>query len=585
MDMLIDAIIYNHYVKAREICRQHGIEFVCNLHEQASAIAAESYAKVSGNLGVALVTSGPGGTNAITGTLAAWLDSTPCLFISGQVKRADLKGGTGLRQLGVQEVDIVSMVRSVTKYAVTLTEPADVRCQLEKCVHFATTGRKGPVWIDIPLDVQAAQIDDSALLPYLPDLESQAGKQPSELRGQVAEVIRVLVPARRPILFAGNGIRLARAENEFADLVDVLGIPVMTSWLAQDLIADAHPLCMGRPGSIAPRGANFAMQNADFLLAIGARLGTATVGYSRANFARAARKIIVDIDAAELKKHESHADLLIHADAGDFIRTLAAEIRSTTNWNGAEWLSRCLEWKKKYPVVQPKHRMRDTPLSTYNFCDVLSDVLAEGDIIAPGSSGFACEIFFLVHRTKRNQRILHARGLGAMGFGPPSAIGACLASGRHRTVCIDGDGGFQMNAQELATIARLELPIKLFVLSNFGYASIRASQTKYFSARIGADPTSGLTLPDLRALSQAYGVKAACIQSSENLRARINEVLDLPGPVVCDVHVLPDEFREPTLSSIQLPDGSMASRPLEDLWPFLEREEFRKNMMIPVLED
>jgi acetolactate synthase-1/2/3 large subunit len=565
------------------------IEFVCNLHEQASAIAAENYSKATNHFGVALVTTGPGSTNAITGLAGAWLDSTPSLFISGQVKRADrmfAPDGThlGVRQMGVQELDIISIVKSITKYAVTVDDPQAIRYHLERAVYLAETGRPGPVWIDIPLDVQAYPVDETSLPCFeLPTSESDQ----QSLQDQVSEVVRVLNRAERPLFLAGNGIRLARAEREFRELIDILGIPLETTWLAIDLIEDEHPLFVGRPGAVAPRGANFAVQNCDFLLTVGARLDRVITGYSPEKFARAAHKVMVDIDPAELGKMGASVQQKICADAGVFLREMLRQRNAVRhNNNAGRWKQRCIDWKIKYSVVQPEHRTPVGPVSVYNFADLISDELRSDDYIVSGSSGSAIELFLLALRVKAGQRVFHTTALGAMGFGIPASIGACLAGGRRRTVCVDGDGGFQFNIQELETVARLQLPIKFFVLNNDGYASIRASQIGFFGeARIGCDARTGQSLPEIGRVAQAYGLCTDKIEDQSDLRSDLQRVLSRPGPVVCDVRIIPDEVRAPRLSSFQRRDGSFVSKPLEDLWPFLDRAEFAANMLIPALEE
>jgi acetolactate synthase-1/2/3 large subunit len=560
-------------------CRQ--LEYVCNLHEQASAIAAEAYAKVVNDLGIALVTTGPGGTNAVTGLAGAWLDSTPCLFISGQVKRSDMMGNLGIRQLGVQEVDIVSIVKPITKYAVTVTDPTRIRYHLERAVYLARTGRPGPVWIDIPLDVQAAPIDPDTLEAFEPPQVTR----PEELTAPVAQAIDLLNHAARPIILAGNGIRLARAQEDFYRLIERLGLPLLTTWLAMDLVPEHDELYVGRPGPVAPRGANFALQNSDFLLTIGARLDLVVTAYAHDKFARAAKKVMVDIDRAEIAKMKTPIHVPVCADAGDFIREFLNQIETVQRRDRSGWIERCRRWKTAYPLMLPEFRERLEGVSTYLFSDVLSDEMDAGELIVSGSSGAGIEIFLLMLKIKPRQRVLLTTALGAMGFGLPAAIGACLAGGRRRTVCVDGDGGFQLNIQELETVARLNLPIKFFVLNNNGYSSIRTSQMRWFGRLAGADATSGLTLPTLLKVSLAYGVPTAQIKHATNLRAQIRKILESPGPVVCDVIVPPDEPRIPSLASAQRPDGSLISKPLEDLWPFLDRDEFRANMIIPPLEE
>jgi acetolactate synthase-1/2/3 large subunit len=561
-----------------------GLKYVCNLHEQAVAISAEGYARVTNHLSAALVTTGPGSTNTVTGVAAAWLDSTPVLFISGQVKRADLKRDSGVRILGVQEIDIVTIVQSITKYAVTIEDPASIRYHLEKAVHLALSGRRGPVWIDIPLDVQAAQIDPDALTGFTPDVQPGIEKEAQSLDQSVAELVTLLNQAKRPVLLAGNGIRAAGADKLFLEVVEALGIPVLTTWLGFDLIPDADPMCFGRPGSLAPRGANFALQNSDLLLVVGSRLDMAMTAYAHERMARTATKIMVDIDPAEIRKMKTHIHLPIVADAKAFLKELKRRSGAVDGGGWQPWIDKCREWKTRYPLVLPEHRDMPNQLSMYHFSDALSDELATGDVIVPGSSGFAIEIFLLCLKIKQEQRCFHNRGTGSMGFALPAAIGAAVASGR-RTICVDGDGGFQMNIQELATVERLGLPIKCFVANNDGYASIRTSQSGYFKQLVGADRTSGMTLPDLGEVTRAYGLPFVRIADKAELNRQIRAVLEMDGPVICEVMVAPNEERIPRAASFIRPDGSMGSKPLEDLFPFLDRAEFHAQMMIPTLED
>jgi acetolactate synthase-1/2/3 large subunit len=557
------------------------------LHEQASAIAAENYSKATKHLGVAMLTTGPGATNAITGVAGAWLDSTPCLFISGQVKRADRMISSdgkhlGVRQMGVQEVEIVSLVESITKYAVTVNDPLEIRYHLEKAFFLAQTARPGPVWIDIPLDVQAAQIDETRLRGF----EASAPTRNSELlAANVSAVIDALNQAERPLILVGNGVRLAHAEKELRELLAELDIAIETTWLAIDLVDDRYPNFVGRPGTIAPRGANFAIQNCDCLLAIGARLDRIVTGYSPENFARGAHKVMVDVDAAEIAKTGDSVSQKICADARDFLHEMLRQRTRIKRQDRSPWIERCREWKARYPVVLETHRVAEGPVSVYHFSDVMSEVLEPGDLIVSGSSGSAIELFLLALRVKDKQRVFHTTALGAMGFGIPAAIGACLANGHRRTVCVDGDGGFQFNIQELETVHRLNLPITFFVLNNEGYASIRASQAAYFGEpRIGADAATGQSLPDVRRVAEAYGIKTDLIPDQSNLRPDIERILARSGPLVCEVRVIPDEVRQPRITSVQNADGSFVSTPLEDLWPFLDRDEFASNMLRPVLQ-
>jgi acetolactate synthase-1/2/3 large subunit len=563
------------------------IEYICNHHEQACAIAAEAYSKATNDLGVAMVTTGPGGTNAITGLAGAWLDSTPCLFLSGQVKRADRMykpDGTplGVRQRGIQEVDIVSIVQPLTKYAVTITDPSSIRYHLEKAVHLARTGRPGPVWIDIPIDVQGATVEEPDLRPFDP-MEIHP-RVDGHLAEKVSEVIARLNRAERPLIVAGNGVRLARAQKEFTELVSRLNIPVETTWLALDLISEEHPLFVGRPGTVAPRGPNFALQNSDFLLMIGARMDITVIGYSPENLARAAHKVMVDIDPAEIAKFGEIMQTGICADAGTFLREMLAQSAFVESKDRRAWLSRCSEWKERYPALLAEHRSPG-PVSIYHLAEVISELVPQDEYIVSGSSGSGIEIFLLAYKLKQGRKVFHTTALGGMGFAIPTSIGASIAGGHRRTICVDGDGGFQLNIQELATVAKHNLPIKFFVLNNNGYASIRASQAAFFGApSIGCDEATGMHLPNFCKVASAYGLKTATITEQSDLRGEVARVLRMNGPVVCDVRVIADEVRGPRVSSVQKPDGSFVSKPLEDLWPFLPREEFLGNMIIPPLE-
>jgi acetolactate synthase-1/2/3 large subunit len=560
------------------------IDFVCNLHEQACSIAAEAYARVTNNLGVVLVTTGPGGTNAVTGVAGAWLESTPLLVISGQVKRADMKRDLGVRQLGSQELDVVALAETITKYAVTVTEPETIRYHLEKALYLAKSGRPGPVWIDIPLDVQAVQIDPASLSGFEPEpIVPQA--QP-DLAEQVKLVVELLNKAERPVLIAGNGIRLAGANEAFLKLVELLQVPVLSTWMGTDLLWDDHPLFFGKPGTVAPRGANFTLQNSDLVLSIGARLDFAVTGYDQSQFARAAKKVVVDVDPAEVGKLGMKVDVPVIADAGVFIDAALERAASVAHPDRTAWMARCRDWRVKYPVVLPEYWDDTEFVNTYAFSSMLAEELEGTDLIVPGSSGVGIDTFWLSFRVKKGQRLFSTGGLGAMGFGLPASIGACVASGGKRTISVDGDGGFQLNIQELETLARLDLPVKCFVLNNGGYASIRGMQRGHFDGRLFAcDESCGLTLPDLRKLGVAYDIPAFRIENHTNMRESIREVLATPGPVLCEVMVSPDQGVGPRVASTVRPDGSIVSKPLEDLWPFLERDEFLSNMLIPAVSE
>ena len=557
------------------------ISFVCNLHEQASSFAAETYAKAVRGLGACMVTTGPGGTNAVTGVAGAWLDSTPVIFLSGQAKRPDLKGDIGVRQVGLQEVDIVSIVKPITKYAVTVMDPQEIRIILEKAAYEALSNRPGPVWIDIPLDVQAAPIDPEALKRYEPPPPMVF----PDLLKKVPEVINLLNSSRRPLILAGNGIRLSHAEPEFRRVMDRLGIPVIATWLAVDLFVYNDPLYLGKPGTVAPRGVNFALQNCDLLLVIGSRLDMTLTAYAPQHLARGAKKVMVDIDEAELRKLSAHIDVAIHSDAGQFLRALLDREGEVSVSEISSWWQQCRKWKASWPLVDASMRDPAKRVSVYHFGEILSEELRENELIVSGSSGAGIEIFQHVLRLKKGQRLFHTTALGSMGYGLPAAIGACIALDRRETICVEGDGGIQMNIQELATVERLKLPIKLFVLCNDGYSSIRTSQLRWFNRVMAADERTGMKLPDLSKVASAYGLPVHRISDQSRLRQEVRQVLDMSGPVVCEVCCLLEEPRMPSTASAQRKDGSLYSKPLEDLWPFLSRKEFLANMIVPPLPE
>jgi acetolactate synthase I/II/III large subunit len=556
--------------------RHSGLEYVCCLHEQACAFAAEAYAEYTGELGVALVTTGPGGTNAITGLAAAWIESASCLFLSGQAKRADLKGDSGVRSMGPQEVDIISMVRHLTKYSATIMQPESVRYHLEKAVWLATHGRRGPVWIEVPLDVQAAVIDELSLEGYEPP---EPAADAADLPEQTAAAMALLSRAERPVVFLGNGARAAF--RHLAPLLARIGAPVLTTWKAADLLAEDDPLFAGRPGSVGQRGANFTQQNGDCLLILGARLDLPQTAFNHPNFAPHAAKIVVDVDPAEIAKLRMQIDVRVCADIGAFVEELKRRSDELHCSGHLGWLKRVQEWRRRYPPITPEHwQSGEGVVNYYAFLDALSDVLTEGDLIVPGSSGPCSDVFMQAFRVKRGQRVVNAPGLGAMGTGLPAAIGACLASGCQRTVSVVGDGGFQLNIQELETVRRLALPIKFFVLSNGGYASIRGMQDSHFQGRyVASDPSSRLTLPDVVRVAAAYGLKTATITSHVRLREEIASVLAVPGPVVCSVPVSPQQVIAPRVLSRVGADGVVVSTPMEDMWPFLSDDELASNIL------
>lgn len=559
------------------------IKTIFNHHEQASAMAAEGYARIANLPGVINVTTGPGGINALNGVYGAWTDSIPMLVLSGQVKREtyirtyDLPD---LRQLGDQEADIVSMVKGITKYAVTVTDPKTIRYHLEKAWHLCQTGRPGPCWLDIPIDVQSSQIEEEVLEGF-PHFLEPAPPAP-QLTELTAQVLARLKRAKRPVILAGSGTRISNQVEEFLQIVHRLGIPVTTGW-THDIIASDDPVFCGRPGTIGTRGGNFAVQNSDALLILGSRLNIRQTGYAWNSFARAAYKIWVDVDGAELNRPTVKPDFAIQADLRDFFKEMN---RQLTDWDASqfsEWLAWCKERNQKYPAVSPKQRKFNGKINPYYFIEALFENLDKDDIVVTGNAS-ACIISFQTAKIKLGQRLFSNSGSASMGYDLPAAIGAAIAGGGRRVICLAGDGSLQLNIQELQTVAHYQLPIKLFVLNNSGYLSIRTSQKGFFGDVVGESSASDVSFPDTMKLAQAYGIPAWRLDG-EDFSDRLDEILATPGPVICEAILDPAQGFEPRQSSRQLPDGRIVSAPLEDMFPFLTREELRENLLIPEWEE
>ncbi len=559
------------------------LEYIATHHEQAAAMAAEGHARISGVPGATLVTSGPGGTNAITGVYGAWVDSIPAIFVSGQVTQDTLIRETGLRQFGIQEGNIIEIVRPITKYAVTITDPQTIRYHVEKACHLATTGRPGPVWIDVPLDVQNKLVNPETLRGYTPEEPSQPCTA-HVLNGLVTECVAMLTQAKRPVLVFGYGVRLSGAEVSLRDLVQRLQIPCVSSWTASDMIPTSDENYVGRSGIMGDRAGNFAVQNADLVLIVGSRMSIPQVGYNYKLFARAARKIMVDIDEVELKKPSLRPDLPICADANEFLRSLLAKVEADgTTLAIDDWRTRCRGWKQRYPVCLPEYRDNRDKVNSFYFVDRLSAKLgSDAVVVTDMGTSFTCTM--QTFQTKAGQRLFTSSGFASMGFGLPGAIGACFAQGRRKTVLITGDGGLQMNIQELQTVVHNRLPLIIFVLNNGGYLTIKLMQQNHFGRYIGSDPSSGLTCPDIIKLAAAYGIEAERIGDQNTLECRLDAVLAHPGPYLCEILMPPEQALIPRVSSLKLPDGRIVSKPMEDLFPFLDREEFRENMIVEPVE-
>ncbi|MBO5208736.1 MAG: thiamine pyrophosphate-binding protein [Lachnospiraceae bacterium] len=549
--------------------KNQDMEYVTLLHEQACAMAAETYSRIDYNLGVALVTTGPGGTNTVTGVAAAWLESTPMLIVSGQAKTEDLKDGYGVRQRGNQEIGIVDVVSSITKYAVTVKNPNQIKYHLDRAVYEAKNGRPGPVWLDIPLDVQAAEIDVEKLESYAP--ETVKDEICEKLHEQVAKTVELLKNAKRPVIIAGQGIERNNGKEAFRELIEKLQIPTLFSWIAVELLAHDHPCNLGKPGMVAPRYSNFAMQDSDLIIAIGTRLDPAMVGYNPDDFAPGAQKVIVDIDVNELNKFKFDIDLKVQADATAFVKELLEQIKEIQlDASVSDWLKQCQEWRNQYPVVLDEFKKDEGAVNPYFFIDTLSDKLADDDVVMPGSSGAGIDVFWMCIKNRKDQRMLATGSLGSMGYGIPAAIGACLASGK-RTICVEGDGSLQLNIQELASIKGMNLPIKIFVNGNGGYLSIMNMQRNHFGGNfVGANDTSHLYIPDIVKVAQAYGLKTFEIKTHEETAGVISQALEAEGPTLCYVHMKDDIPIQPKVMSRVAENGSMVSGTLRDLWPFLD---------------
>jgi acetolactate synthase-1/2/3 large subunit len=559
------------------IGRNKDLTYICCHHEQAGAMAAESYYRLTNRLAAVNVTTGPGGTNAITGVFGAWTDSLGMIVISGQVKWETLVQSTGLRlrQLGDQEVDIIRLVEPITKYAVMVTDPPSIRYHLEKALHLAVAGRPGPVWLDIPINVQAALIDPKALKGYDPG-EDEPVSGAAVVSEACAVILQKLKDSKRPVILAGGGVWRAQAQEKLVSLSRLWKIPVTTAWNAHDLITDDHPFYIGRPGTVGDRAGNFAVQNADFLLALGCRLNIRQVSYAWENFAKNAWKAVVDIDPLELQKPTVKPDLPVCADVGEALVKLI-EAGPQEDPEKKRWLEWCLERKKKYPVVLDVYRKNKKKINPYVFMETLFAELPENQVTVTGD-GTACVVSFQTARIKKGQRLYTNSGCAPMGYDLPAAIGACVALDKKPVVCLAGDGSIQLNLQELQTIVGYRLPVKIFVLNNQGYHSIRQTQSQFFPDNpVGCDPKSGVSFPDFKKLAWAYGIDYHKIDKQSQIKKTLAKVLSGRGAQLCEVMLDPDQPYAPKLASKKLEDGTMVSPPLEDMAPFLSREELNEN--------
>lgn len=562
---LNDAIVANDKVKA----------IPCH-HEQAAGISAEAYGRTSrAGFGVAMVTTGPGSTNVITPVAGAWIDSLPLLILSGQVKRADAINGRNIRQGGVQEVDIIPIVQRITKFAATLNDPNDAKRILEQALWCMREGRPGPVWIDIPLDVQAAPIDPDKLPSWTAPRASIADNG-----DWAVEFEALLRDAKRPLVLAGHGINIAGAAQELREFIEMHNLPCVFTWNAADLLPYDHPLYVGRPGVAASRAANFAVQNCDLLIAIGSRVENVVTAYNPKGFARNAKKIVVDIDPHEFQKNKLEINLPIIDNALSVLQRLKKSMPGQTKTS--DWIERCQSWKARYPAWE---RTNPSPLNVmthYEFADILSECLPESVNVITGSSGLAVEIFYMTYRNRVGQRMFLTSGLGAMGYGLSAAIGACVGSQCKKTYCVESDGSLMMNIQELATLKAQNLPITIIIMNNGGYASIRNTQRNYFNGRfMGSDEKSGLFIPDFFAIARDFGIPAETVTTSDDLRRALAVQ---SGPRLIDVKLNPDEVLAPKVSAMPQADGTIISMPLEDMTPLLPLEQLQAEMIVPLTD-
>ena len=550
-----------------------GLKYICNHHEQASAIAGEGYYRASGQLAVTCVTTGPGGTNAITGVLGQYLDSIPGLYISGQIKTSTYKHTypyLNLRQLGDQEADIVSMVTPITKYAKTIYNPLDIKYELDKAITIALDGRPGPVWLDIPLDVQGATVDETQFREFDPAEIIDPVKH-SLVDEQIKQLIEKIQVAKSPVIYVGNGVRLAKREKEFITLAEKLNIPVVTAISGSDLIWHDHPLCFGKPGICGDRIGNIMVQNSDLLIVMGTRLSIRQVSYAYDLLAPKAYKAMVDIDLAEMQKPTLNIDMPIHVNLSEFIDKMLSAIENEGNLSKfAKWIAWGRSIEGKLPTLFDDNSDCEGYANSYRFADELFKQLHDGDVVVTGN-GTAYTCTYQAMQVNKGVRVFANQGCAAMGYDLPAAIGACVSNDKGKTICVTGDGSIQMNIQELQTIVTNKLPLKVFVLENEGYLAIKTTQKAFFNSHYtGSNPSSGVVCPDLKRIAEAYGIPFVSVSSNEALASTINEVLNSGGAMICEVKMHPEQTLFPKSASFMDKEtGKMSSAPLEKMAPFM----------------
>lgn len=556
--------------------RHPSIRYTCNYHEQACAIAAEAYARVTEGIGACLVTTGPGSTNGLSGVAGAWYDSIPVFTLSGQVRVPLIADYARVRQVGPQEVNIVPMAQPVTKYATTVREASAIAREVDKALALATSGRPGPVWLDLPLDIQSAMIDAASLERFTGEPSRPEGA--TDVREAVERTLQALRTARRPVLIAGNGVRLGRTAGELLSVLDATQIPALLTIAAMDLVPEEYPQHLGAFGPVGRRSSNFALQNSDLVLSIGASLSIASIGFNTTGFAPRAKKIMVNVDPGEFSRTTLRIDYGAACDAKEFLREMRRRLAAEPFAAPQRWLDACHMWKENYPPGPPADRVKNGVINSYVFAEELSKHLLEGEIVVNGISLDVASIY-QSFRVKPRQRVLVNANYGAMGWDLPAAVGACVAAEGRRVVLVTGDGSIHFNIHELQTVRQNNLNLRIFVLSNEGYESIRATQKNWFEGRlVGSDAASGIGSPDFEKLAAAYRIDYRRLATPAEVEPGIREVLEHDGPILCEVMISPEQERTPKLSSFRREDGTMESRPLEDMYPFLPREEIHRNM-------
>ncbi len=553
------------------------IKTMCTHHEQTCGMAADAYSRITGKLGLAVVTAGPGSINVVNGLVGGWTDSAPMMVISGQsaLSCVNYQEESGIRQYGVQGIFIRPFVEKGTKYFVTVDDPAKIKYYMEKAYYMALSGRPGPVWVDVPLDIQRMEVPEHLSYGFTPDQEKY-----SEIDREIdiKNTWKILKAAKRPLVVAGQGIRLGDAQKELIELLESLRIPVVTTRLGIDLIESDHDLYVGRPGNYGERSANFAIQNADVILAIGSRLSTSSVGHDAKQFGRKAKKIVVDIDRKELDKPGINIDYKINDDAKLYLKALLKVVDKNEMEDTSKWVEQCKIWKETYPVVQPEYRTSN-PVNSYYLTEKLCEK-ADNEHMILVDTGSCFHVACQTWKIKKGQRFLTTGGLSSMGYWA-GALGACVANDYKKTIVITGDGSLQMNIQEFATIKHNNLPIKVFIFNNNGYLLIRQTQHNFMNDRMfGEGPTSGVWCPDSIEIAKAYGIKGVRIDDIKDLDSKLDEVLNYDGPVICDVMTPEWQLIMPRIASDKLPDGTLVSRAYDDMFPFLDREEYEKNIIV-----